>query len=230
MMEKQKYSLYFLGITVLFVATLLISNTVAVKIVGFGPFAESGATILFPIVYIFGDVLTEVYGFRASRVVVWAGFFALALMSLCYTVVQYLPAASFWGDQISYDAILGAAPRIALASMCAYLFGEFSNAYVLSRMKVRMAGKYLWQRTIGSTLIGQGVDTVIFNCIAFAFVFSWTEIGWIILTGYVLKVAYEILATPITYRVIAFLKRVEGVDVYDQNISYSPFALADDRA
>lgn len=217
------YSIYFLGITVLFVVTLLISNTVAVKIVGFGPFAESGATILFPIVYIFGDVLTEVYGFRASRVVVWSGFFALVLMSLAYTIVQYLPPASFWADQGAYDVILGAAPRIATASMCAYLFGEFANAYMLSRMKVRTEGARLWQRTIGSTLVGQGVDTVIFNCIAFAFVFSWYELAVVIVTGYVLKVAYEILATPLTYKVIAYLKKVEGVDVYDRGISYNPF-------
>ncbi len=217
------YSIYFLSITVLFVVTLLISNTVAVKIVGFGPFAESGATILFPIVYIFGDVLTEVYGFRASRIVVWSGFFALMLMSLAYTIVQYLPPASFWVDQGAYDVILGAAPRIAIASMCAYLFGEFTNAYILSRMKVRTEGARLWQRTIGSTLVGQGVDTVIFNCIAFAFVFSWYELATVIVTGYVLKVGYEILATPLTYRVIAYLKKVEGVDVYDRGISYNPF-------
>lgn len=218
------HSTRFVFIACLFTATLLISNTIASKIAIF-PFGlvESVATILFPVTYIFGDILTEVYGYKKSRIVIWSAFACLLVMSLFYWLAQLMPAADFWTEQAAFDTILGAAPRIALASMFAFLVGEFTNAYILSRMKVRSAGKHLYQRTIGSTLVGQGVDTVLFNIAAFAFVFSWSEIWVICLSGYILKVGIEILCTPITYKIIAYLKQKEGVDVYDKGISYNPF-------
>lgn len=218
------HSTRFVILACLFTASLLISNTIAGKIALY-PFGlvESVATILFPISYIFGDVLTEVYGYRKSRIVIWSAFAALACMSLFYWLALIMPSADFWHDQASFAAVLGSTPRIALASMCAFLVGEFSNAYVLSRMKVLSGGTHLWMRTIGSTVVGEGVDTVVFNVAAFAFVFSWGELASICMSSYVLKVMYEVLATPITYRVVAYLKRVEGVDVFDTGISYNPF-------
>lgn len=185
---------------------------------------ESVATILFPVAYIFGDILTEVYGYRTSRIVIWSAFASLIFMSIVYYLAILMPSADFWGDQEKFATILGSTPRIALASALAFLVGEFTNAYILSRMKVWSAGKHLYQRTIGSSLVGQGVDTVLFNVVAFAFVFSWSELGTIILSGYVLKVSYEILATPLTYKIVAYLKKAESRDVYDKNISYNPFS------
>jgi queuosine precursor transporter len=218
------HSTRFVFIACLFTATLLISNTVASKIALY-PFGlvESAATILFPLTYIFGDILTEVYGYKKSRIVIWSAFACLLLMSAAYWLAQLMPAADFWDQQPAFDTILGAAPRIALASMFAFLIGEFTNAYIMSRMKVRSAGKHLYQRTIGSTLVGQGVDTVLFNVAAFAFVFSWSEILAICISGYILKVGVEVLFTPVTYKIVAYLKEKEGVDAYDTDISYSPF-------
>lgn len=214
---------YYSFVGIAFVVILLISNTVASKLVQLGPFSVAGGIILFPISYIFGDILTEVYGYRGSRPIIWAGFAAQILMSLVYTIVQWLPAAPFWPHQAAYEAILGSVPRIVLASIIAYFVGEFSNSYVLSRMKVRMQGRHLWMRTIGSTIIGEGVDSIVFALIAFAGTMPWSALSTIILSGYLLKVAYEIIATPLTYRIVGFLKRAEGVDVYDHNINYSPF-------
>lgn len=218
------HSTRFVVLACLFTASLLISNTIAGKIAMY-PFGlvESVATILFPVTYIFGDVLTEVYGYRTSRIVIWSAFGALCCMSVVYWLAIRMPAADFWGDQAAFSAILGSAPRIALASMLAFLAGEFSNAYILSRMKVWSAGRHLYQRTIGSTLVGEGVDTVLFNMLAFAFVFAWSDLMHIIFASYVLKVSYEILATPLTYAVVGYLKKKEGIDVYDKNISYNPF-------
>jgi uncharacterized integral membrane protein (TIGR00697 family) len=222
--SQSKYLLY---IAVGFVAVLMISNTVAGKLVEVGTLAVSGAIILFPLSFIFGDILTEVYGYKTSRKVVWSGFAALALMSLFYWVVQILPAASFWTNQAAYEAILGAAPRIALASMVAYFCGEFVNSFIMSRMKVWMNGKNLWMRTIGSTIAGEGVDTILFVLIAFTGVFPLPVLITVIISNYLFKVAYEILATPFVYVIVAKLKKAEGIDVYDRGINYNPFTLAD---
>ena len=217
---------YFLYIAILFVAVLLVSNTVAVKLVAIGPFVFAGAIFIFPISYIFGDVLTEVYGYRATRKVIWTGFAALVFMSLAYLFVELLPAPAFWTGQEAYSAILGFAPRIVAASIVAFFFGELCNSYVLSRMKVAMEGRALWMRTIGSTVVGEGIDSVIFAVIAFAGTVPRAVLGTIIWSGYLFKVAYEVLATPITYAVVAWLKRAEGIDVYDRHIAYSPFPRA----
>ncbi len=159
--DASHQSTYFLYVAVFFVTVLLISNTVAVKMTQLGPFIFDGGTLIFPISYIFGDILTEVYGYRASRRIIWAGFGALALMSLSYFLVGILPSPAFWQNQGAYNAILGAVPRIVLGSMVAYFAGEFCNSYVMSRMKIWSQGKRLWMRTVGSTVVGEGVDTAI---------------------------------------------------------------------
>lgn len=220
---EQKNSNMFLYIAICFVTILLISNTVAVKIVQIGQFSLTGATFIFPISYIFGDILTEVYGYKASRKVIWAGFLALVFMSLIYWLVQLLPAASFWNNQQAYEIILGAAPRIALASIVGYFTGEFSNSYVLSKMKIWTSGKYLWARTIGSTVVGEAVDSFLFIIIAFIGIIPFSGLVAMVLSIYIIKVVYEILITPVTYLIVRKLKHFEGMDVYDRGVNYNPF-------
>ncbi|OGG48492.1 transporter [Candidatus Kaiserbacteria bacterium RIFCSPLOWO2_12_FULL_52_8] len=222
--NRSKYILY---ISILFVAVLMIANTVAVKIVQIGPFSIAGGILVFPVSYIFGDILTEVYGYKASRKIIWSGLAALVLMSLVYWLVQVMPAAPFWQNQNAYDLILGAVPRIVLGSIIGYFAGEFSNSYVLSRMKIWTNGKHLWMRTIGSTVVGEGVDTVLFTFIAFYGVFPLAALLTVLVSGYLLKVAYEIVVTPITYLIVNWLKRAEGMDIYDRGIDYNPFTLAE---
>ncbi|MEK9200528.1 MAG: queuosine precursor transporter, partial [Patescibacteria group bacterium] len=206
-------SKYFFYIGILFVAVLMISNTVAVKLIEIGPFVLTGAIFIFPISYIFGDVLTEVYGYRATRKIIWSGFAALVLMSLGYLLVQYLPAAGFWEGQEAFESILGFVPRIVAGSIVGFFVGEFCNSYVLSKMKVWMNGKSLWMRTISSTIVGEGVDTVFFVAIAFGGTVPLAALFTIIWSGYLFKVGYEIIATPITYWIVGALKRAEGIDV-----------------
>jgi hypothetical protein len=209
---------YFDLIMALFVSVLLISNVASTKIVDLGPFTFDGGTLLFPISYIFGDVLTEVYGYRRSRRVIWAGFGAAAL-------VGALPPAEGWEYQEAYHAILGATPRIVLGSLVAYFAGEFSNSYVMARMKIWSQGRWLWTRTIGSTLVGEGVDTLLFVTIAFASTMPW-ELFWsIVASNYVFKVGLEAAMTPVTYRITNYLKRSEGVDVYDIGTNFNPFKI-----
>ena len=190
-------------------------------------FVFSGAIFVFPISYIFGDILTEVYGYRASRKIIWTGFTSLILMTFCYWLVGMLPAASFWPNQGAYEAILGAVPRIVLASMIAYFAGEFSNSFVLSKMKVWMDGRHLWMRTIGSTIVGEGVDSIIFASVAFYGTMPFGALVSLILSIYIFKVLYEILATPLTYFIVNKLKKAEGIDVYDRGISYNPFNFSE---
>lgn len=218
-------SKYFLFIGILFVAVLMVSNTVAVKLVQVGPFVFAGAIFIFPISYIFGDILTEVYGYKATRKIIWSGFVALVFMSFCYWLVQQLPSPVFWQNQEAYELILGAVPRIVIASIIAYFVGELSNSYVLSRMKVWSQGKNLWMRTIGSTVVGEGVDSVLFGVLAFAGTIPTGGLITLILSGYFAKTAYEVVITPLTYIIVNKLKRAEGIDVYDKGISYNPFKL-----
>ena len=212
-----------------FVAILVVSNIASsAKIVDTGislffvPLAFDGGTLLFPLAYVLGDVLTEVYGFRTTRRVIWTGFAALALSALVFFVLGVLPPEAFWeaetGGDIAYNAILGgiSSGGIVLASLSAYLAGEFSNAAILSKLKVKMKGRLLWVRTIGSTLVGELLDTLIFVLIASAAgVFGW-ELFWpLVITNYILKCGIEALMTPFTYWASGFLKKKEGVDVYD---------------
>ena len=216
---------YFDLIMALFVAVLLISNVASSKILQLGPFTFDGGTILFPISYIFGDILTEVYGYRRSRRVIWVGFACAGLMAGVLMLVGALPPAKGWENQQAYEAILGTTPRIVLASLIAYFAGEFSNSFTLAKMKIWTSGRWLWTRTIGSTLIGEGVDTLLFVTIAFAGTLPWTLFWSIVVSNYVFKVGLEAIMTPVTYRITNFLKKAEHEDVYDVDTNFSPFRL-----
>ncbi|MCF2969643.1 queuosine precursor transporter [Synechococcus sp. Nb3U1] len=211
------------AVTALFVAVLLISNVASSKILILGPFTFDGGTILFPLSYIFGDILTEVYGYARSRRVIWLGFIAAALMSVTFMIVGALPPAPDWPHQAAYDQILGLTPRIVLASLIAYWAGSFANAYVLARMKVWTQGRWLWTRTIGSTLVGQAVDTGLFVAIAFWGVFP--GLGSLILSNYLFKCGVEALCTPLTYAITDWLKQQEDVDYFDEATDFNPFRL-----
>jgi len=213
-------------ITALFVAVLLTSNIASSKILDLGPFTFDGGTILFPVSYIFGDILTEVYGYRRSRRVIWVGFACAGLMAAVLALVGALPPAEGWENQEDYEAILGTTPRIVLGSLIAYFAGEFSNSYTLAKMKILTRGRWLWTRTIGSTLVGEGVDTVAFVSIAFAGTVPWSLFWSIIISNYVFKVGLETVMTPVTYRITSFLKRAENEDVYDTDTDFNPFKLA----
>lgn len=214
---------YFDLIGMAFIAVLLISTIAAQKLFVLGPLVLPAGTLLFPIAYIFGDVLTEVYGYARSRRIVWMGFAMSLLMAVVFTIAVALPPAPGWPLQEPFAAVLGFVPRIVLASLVAYLCGEFVNAYVLARLKVRMQGRHLWVRTIGSTVLGEGVDTAIFMTVAFAGVLPTPVLLAAMLSAYLVKVGYEIAVTPITYAVVAALKRAEGIDHYDTDTDFSPF-------
>ncbi len=230
---------YYDFITAIFVAVLLISNIAsAAKIIDWGvsifglPLAFDAGTLLFPISYIFGDILTEVYGYKKSRRVIWAGFGAAALMAVTFWVVGLMPGESMWegyAGQAAYDAILGgvASGGIIIASLSAYFAGEFSNSFVLAKMKVATEGRRLWVRTIGSTLIGEGIDTVLFVIIATLFgVFPWEIALSLITANYIFKVAIEVILTPATYAMVCFFKQAEQEDYYDRETNFNPFSLA----
>ncbi|MBN2482192.1 MAG: queuosine precursor transporter [Bacteroidales bacterium] len=217
---------YFDVLVALFVAVLLISNIASTKILSLWKFTFDGGTILFPLSYIFGDILTEVYGFKRSRRVIWLGFVSALLMSVTFFVVQILPPAADWPYQQAYENILGFVPRIVMASLIAYFTGEFSNSVILSRLKIFTRGKHLWTRTIGSTLVGQGLDTIIFCFVAFYGTLPGTILWSVILSNYIFKCMVEICFTPLTYAVVRTLKRAENTDVYDHGIRYNPFDLS----
>jgi hypothetical protein len=216
---------YFDVLVAIFVAVLLISNISSTKILTLWKFTFDGGTILFPLSYIFGDILTEVYGFRRSRRVIWLGFFSALLMSIVLYIVQLLPPASDWPNQQAFEALLGLVPRIVVASLLAYFAGEFSNSITLSLLKIRTKGRFLWIRTIFSTIIGEGIDTLIFCMIAFYGTMPGDVLWAIIISNYIFKCAVEIILTPVTYKVVHFLKKVEKTDVYDVGVKYNPFAI-----
>lgn len=234
---RQPYRYYDL-IMALFVTVLLVSNIASsAKIVDWGislgslRLAFDAGTLLFPISYIFGDVLTEVYGYRRSRRVIWAGFGAAALMSATLWLVGRMPGEEQWqsyAGQASYDAILGGVSSggIVVASLVAYFAGEFSNSFVLAKMKIWTQGRYLWMRTIGSTLVGEGVDSTLFVVCACLFgVFPWSVALTLIVTNYIFKVGVETVMTPVTYQIVALLKRAEQEDYYDVGTDFNPFRL-----
>ena len=214
---------YYDLVMALFVAVLIVSEITSTKLIHIGPFRTAGAIILFPIAYIVSDVLTEVYGYARARRVMWVGFGALILMSAVLTIVQYLPAAPIWNNQAAYESVLGFVPRISIASIIAYWVGGFANDFVLAKMKIWTKGKMLWSRTIGSTVVGQAVDSFLFIGIAYYGRLPMSVILQIALTQYGLKLAYESLATPFTYFVVNKLKKAEGIDVYDTNTNFTPF-------
>ena len=221
------YSGWFVAVVALFVTSLVVANIIAVKLVNIAGLLLPAGTIIFPISYICGDVLTEVYGYRRARQVIWLGFVCNLLAVAAIWIAQVLPGASFWDAQDAYVRILGFTPRLLAASFCAYLVGEFANSFVLARLKVLTAGRLLWLRTISSTIIGEGLDSVVFITIAFSGIVPASAIATTILTQWVFKSGYEALVTPLTYVVVNFLKRHEAIDVFDRDTSFNPLRVAE---
>jgi len=226
----------FLIIAALFITCLITANIIAVKLITLGiePIRHGGfqfpgplpaAIVIFPISYIFGDILTEVYGYRQARKVIWLGFLCNLIAVFAFWVAGRIPALDS-GVQNAYERILGYAPRLLVASFLAYLVGEFANSFVLAKMKIMTKGRFLWTRTIGSTIVGEGLDATVFIIIAFGGTLSWPLIIGIILTHWLVKTGYEVVATPFTYRVVNFLKRKEGVDTYDYDTDFNPFLVS----
>jgi uncharacterized integral membrane protein (TIGR00697 family) len=221
------HSTLYLVVVALFIATLIASNIVAVKLINVSGLILTAAIVIFPLSYIIGDVLTEVYGYRQARQAIWLGFLANLLVVVTIVIAGALPAAGFWKDQLAFDLILGQSPRILAASFAAYLVGEFTNSFVLAKMKIATAGRFLWLRTIGSTLVGQGLDSAIFVAIAFAGVLPGDVLVATMVTQWLVKSGYEAAATPLTYLAVGFLKRKDGVDVYDRDTRFNPLLIAD---
>ena len=209
-------------ISSIFVGVLILSNILATKMVQLGPFVFDGGTLLFPISYIFGDVLTEVYGYKQSRKVIWTGFAMLILATLNIWIIGALPAEESWTLQSDFNNILLQMPRIAIASILGYFSGEYSNSVVLSKLKVHTKGKHLWMRTIGSTLVGELLDSVIFVAVAFAGIYDTSVLIVMAFSNYLFKTCIEAVFTPITYAVIAFTKKQEQIDVFDIGETYNP--------
>ena len=212
-----------------FVTILLLSNVLGagkvatVDLPGIGAWPFGAGILFFPVSYVLGDVLTEVYGYARARRCIWAGFCALLFMAFMAWVVVALPPAASWTGQAAYEQVFGQVPRIVFASIIAFWAGEFVNSYVLARMKVWTKGRHLWTRTIGSTLVGQGVDSLIFYPLAFYGVWANGTLLTVLLTQWALKVGWEVLLTPVTYAAVGWLKRREGVDVYDEGTNFTPF-------
>jgi queuosine precursor transporter len=221
-MRAREFRYYDLLVHI-FVVLLLISNLVGQKITALGPVRVGGAQLLFPLTYIFGDVFTEVYGYGASRRAIWIGFFASGLLSLMCVFMVWLPPAPGWHNQEAYRTVFYQVPRMVAASLIAYWCGEFANSFVLAKMKLWTGGKYLWTRTVGSTVVGQAVDTIVFMTLAFGGQLTPELIVSLIVWGYLFKVAYEVLATPLTYKIVNFLKSHEGVDTFDRATNFNPF-------
>jgi uncharacterized integral membrane protein (TIGR00697 family) len=219
---------YFDYVMAAFVAILLLSNLIgAAKLSQVGGFTFGAGILFFPVSYVIGDVLTEVYGYANARRCVWTGFFALVFMAFMSFVVVAMPPAPGWDGQANYEAVFGSTWRIVMASVVAFWAGEFVNSFVLAKMKIMTQGKHLWTRTIGSTVFGQAVDSAIFYPIAFLGIWTPQQVLTVMVTNWLLKVLWEALLTPVTYAVVGWLKGREGVDVYDTGIEFSPFAKSD---
>jgi uncharacterized integral membrane protein (TIGR00697 family) len=224
---ETKYSHWFVIIVAVFVTCLITANIIAVKLVDLFGLILPAAIFIFPLSYITGDVLTEVYGYRQARKVIWLGFLCNVVVVVAIWIAQVLPAASFWDGQKAYELILGYTPRILFASFLAYLVGEFANSFVLAKMKIATQGRWLWLRTIGSTLVGQGLDSVVFITLAFAGVIPVHVLTQAIVTQWLAKSAYEAAVTPFTYLVVNFLKRKEGIDTYDHETRFNPLLISE---
>jgi hypothetical protein len=226
-MEGTRYSQWFLIVVAVFVTCLITANIIAVKLVDLFGLILPAAIFIFPLSYITGDVLTEVYGYRQARKVIWLGFLCNVLVVGAIWIAQVLPAASSWDGQKAYERILGYTPRILAASFLAYLVGEFANSFVLAKMKIATQGRWLWMRTIGSTLVGQWLDSVVFIALAFAGTIPVQALTLAIVTQWLAKSAYEAVATPFTYLVVNFLKRKEGRDPYDHETRFNPLLISE---
>jgi uncharacterized integral membrane protein (TIGR00697 family) len=216
---------YYDVIVAVFVVVLVVSNISATKLIAFGPIIADGGAVLFPLAYILGDVLTEVYGYKYTRRAIWIAFGVLLMSVAAFTIVRYLPAAADYTDQAAFESVLGFFPRIVLASLAAFLVGSFVNSYILAKLKVRMAGKQLWVRLIGSTLVGELLDTIVFGLVAFAGVLSAPDMVAFVLVGWLFKTVVEIALLPITYRVVNALKTREHMDEYDTATDFNPLKL-----
>lgn len=215
---------YYDFVMAAFVAILLLSNLIgAAKLADVGGYIFGAGILFFPLGYVIGDVLTEVYGYARARRVIWVGFVALVFMAFMSWVVVALPPAAGWEGQAAYEAVFGQVWRIVFASITAFWAGEFVNSYVMARMKIWTRGKHLWTRTIGSTVVGQGVDSLIFYPLAFWGVWSNSQVITVMITNWALKVAWEVVLTPVTYAVVGWLKRKEGVDIFDEDTDFTPF-------
>jgi len=223
--EARSYRYYDL-VMAAFVTVLLCANVIgAAKVARLWGFTFGAGVLFFPISYIFGDVLTEVYGYARARKVVWAGFGALAFASFMSWAILAFPPAPGWPHQAAYETVFGSTPRIVLASLVAYFCGEFCNSYVLVKMKLRTGGRLLWTRTIGSTIVGEAVDSAVFYPVAFLVVWSNELVLQVMLSNYTIKVLWEVVMTPATYRVVNFLKRAESEDYFDRHTNFTPFSL-----
>jgi len=212
-------------ITALFVAVLLISNIASTKIVKFGFFSFDGGTLLFPLSYIFGDVLTEVYGYKKAKRAIWIGFVSALLLSVVLIIVGWLPPAAGWTNQAAYETILGLTTRIVIASLIAYCAGQFANSYIMAKMKILTKGKALWSRTIASTLAGEFVDTLLFVLIAFWGLLPQALLMTVLVSNYIFKIGVEIIFTPLTYKIVNFLKKNEEEDYYDYQTNFNPLSF-----
>ncbi len=215
---------YFDFMMAAFVAILLLSNVIgAAKPAQLWGFTFGAGILFFPLSYLLGDILTEVYGYGRARRCVWAGFAALLFLAFMSFVVVALPPAPGWQGQAAYESVFGQVGRIVFASITAFWAGEFVNSFVMAKMKIMTKGKYLWTRTVGSTFVGQGVDSLIFYPLAFLGVWTTANVLTVMVTNWALKVLWEVLLTPVTYAVVGYLKRREGVDVFDEGTNFTPF-------
>jgi uncharacterized integral membrane protein (TIGR00697 family) len=222
---REGYSQWFVIVVAVFVTCLITANITAVKLVDLFGFILPAGVVVFPISYIAGDVLTEVYGFRRARQAIWLGFFCNLIAVLAIWLGGILPAAPVWEAQEAYERILGYTPRLLFASFTAYLVGEFANSIVLSRMKIATNGRWLWSRTIGSTVVGQGLDSLVFVAVAFFGTVPPAVIVLAVVAQWIFKCLYEAVATPLTYLIVNHLKRSEGVDAYDRDVSLNPLPI-----
>jgi len=219
------YSQWFVVVVAVFVTSLVVANITSVKLIDLFGLVLPAGVVIFPISYIAGDILTEVYGYAQARRVIWLGFLCNLLAVVAIWLGETIPPASFWAGQAAYEKILGYAPRLLVASFLAYLVGEFFNAYVMARMKIATRGRWLWTRTITSTLIGQGLDSLIFITLAFAGTMSIGALAIAVTGQWLVKSAYEAAVTPLTYKVVGFLKQREGMDVYDLDTRFNPLLI-----
>ncbi|MCX7965052.1 MAG: queuosine precursor transporter [Syntrophorhabdaceae bacterium] len=221
------YSIWFVIIVSIFITCLITSNIISVKLIHvFGIILPAGV-IIFPVSYIIGDVLTEVYGYSRSRRVIWLGFLCNLILTIFIWFAGIIKPAQIWDGQMAYEKILGFTPRLLVASFIAYLAGEFTNAYVLAKMKILTKGRWLWTRTIGSTLVGQGIDSLLFISIAFMGSVPFLNLLTIVISQWLFKTAYEIVVTPFTYVAVNFLKQKEGIDIFDYNTSFNPLKFSE---
>lgn len=222
-----RYSSWFVLAVAVFITCLMASNIIAVKLTSIMGVVLPAAVIIFPISYIFGDILTEVYGYAASRRVIWLGFLCNLLAVIAFQLGSLLPPAGFWQGQAAYEAILGNTPRILVASFLAYLVGEFANSFVLAKMKILTKGQWLWSRTIGSTLVGEGLDSLVFISLAFAGTIPVDALAGTVIAQWLFKTGYEVVATPLTYVIVGWLKAKEGLDTFDYGTDFNPLTVKD---